>query len=330
LTQQQILAKAGHSGTAAQISNHACLQQQPVQSQTEAEDTAQDYQLQTLVAAVASATAPLWLTTAPAAAGTLLETQLSLLEPGSAAQVVFGDSSAQQLSHLEFTASTQSELVIGDLQLPQLQQLQQLRQLVTAPKPDFNSVAFRSLDFLVHHPLITLGLSVAVSYIVPRAVRAATRWLVVPALVVLALYLAVSSPAATFGFIKTVLGFAISHPVVTSAAILVVLALTLSPYILLAAGAALLLGGSTILPGAIRSLVPKPVQELDRQLGKAQQQIKGPVTQAARSITDLKTKLLGGRKQALVAGFIDSKALLPAPSVSAETADAGLRAGDDK
>ena len=60
---------------------------------------------------------------------------------------------------------------------------------------------------------------------------------------------------------------AISHPVITSGAILVVLAVTLSPYILLVAGAALLLGGSTILPGAIRGLVPKPVQEVRRLWG---------------------------------------------------------------
>ena len=62
-------------------------------------------------------------------------------------------------------ASPQDLAVPGQLQLPLL-------------RNPFDSGAYRVLDFLVHHPFITLGAAFAVYWIVPRTIRFAVRWVV--------------------------------------------------------------------------------------------------------------------------------------------------------
>ena len=62
-------------------------------------------------------------------------------------------------------ASPQDLALLGQLQLPSL-------------RNPFDSGAYRVLDFLAHHPFITLGAAFAVYWIVPRTIRFAVRWVV--------------------------------------------------------------------------------------------------------------------------------------------------------
>ena len=67
-------------------------------------------------------------------------------------------------------ATPQDLAVLGQLQLPSL-------------RNPFDSGAYKVLDFLVHHPFITLGAAFAVYWIVPRTIRFAVRWVVSPWLI---------------------------------------------------------------------------------------------------------------------------------------------------
>lgn len=70
--------------------------------------------------------------------------------------------------------------------------------------PSFSSTPFQILGFLLNHPLITLGLALGVNYIVPRAFRAAVRFLVVPLVIGSVAWVALQNPSAAWGLFRGV------------------------------------------------------------------------------------------------------------------------------
>lgn len=70
--------------------------------------------------------------------------------------------------------------------------------------PSFSSTPFQILGFLLNHPLITLGLALGVNYIVPRAFRAAVRFLVVPLVIGSGAWVALQNPSAAWGLFQGV------------------------------------------------------------------------------------------------------------------------------
>lgn len=194
-------------------------------------------------------------------------------------------------------ASPQDLALLGQLQLPSL-------------RNPFDNGAIGVLDFLVHHPFITLGAAFAVYWIVPRTIRFAVRWVVLPALAFGAIYLALSSPATTFGILKTVFGYFVAHPVVVSGGILILLALSLSPYILALGGVALVLTGGSLIPGPIRGILPAPLQQATQQLEAVQKSMKGPVQEAQRGLSGFTDQLFHKDQKVLKAAFLQSAPLL--------------------
>jgi len=70
--------------------------------------------------------------------------------------------------------------------------------------PSFSSTPFQILGFLLNHPLITLGLALGVNYIVPRAFRAAVRFLVVPLVIGSVAWVALQNPSAAWSLFRGV------------------------------------------------------------------------------------------------------------------------------
>ena len=66
--------------------------------------------------------------------------------------------------------------------------------------PSFNGVPFQILGFLLHHPFVTLALALAVNYVLPRAFRAAVRFLVIPLVLGGVAWVALQNPSAAWGF----------------------------------------------------------------------------------------------------------------------------------
>ena len=66
--------------------------------------------------------------------------------------------------------------------------------------PSFNGVPFQILGFLLHHPFVTLALALAVNYVLPRAFRAAVRFLVIPLVLGGVAWLALQNPSAAWSF----------------------------------------------------------------------------------------------------------------------------------
>ena len=68
--------------------------------------------------------------------------------------------------------------------------------------PSFNGVPFQILGFLLHHPFVTLALALAVNYVLPRAFRAAVRFLVIPLVLGGVAWVALQNPSAAWGFAR--------------------------------------------------------------------------------------------------------------------------------
>ena len=66
--------------------------------------------------------------------------------------------------------------------------------------PSFNGVPFQILGFLLHHPFVTLALALAVNYVLPRAFRAAVRFLVIPLVLGSVAWVALQNPSAAWSF----------------------------------------------------------------------------------------------------------------------------------
>lgn len=174
------------------------------------------------------------------------------------------------------------------------------------------------ISFLVNNPFITLGVAVALYLIVPRVLRFATRYILLPLTVAGGVYLVITNPSTSWRVVTTGVGYITANPAITSIAILGVLALALSPYVLIIGGIALVFSAAS-LPGPLKKLLPAPVVEVERQLDVVRQQVKGPTAQAASKLNSLKDGIFGGKTKALAPAHLDASKLLSAPSlISAE------------
>lgn len=66
--------------------------------------------------------------------------------------------------------------------------------------PSFDGAPFQILGFLLHNPFVTLALALAVAYVVPRAFRAAVRFLVIPLVLGSVAWVALQNPSAAWSF----------------------------------------------------------------------------------------------------------------------------------
>ena len=68
--------------------------------------------------------------------------------------------------------------------------------------PSFDGAPFQILGFLLHHPFVTLALALAVNYVLPRAFRAAVRFLVIPLVLGAVAWVALQNPSAACSFAR--------------------------------------------------------------------------------------------------------------------------------
>lgn len=166
------------------------------------------------------------------------------------------------------------------------------------------------IQFLVNNPFVTLGFAVAAYFIVPRLIRVAVKFVLVPVAIGGVGYLIVTNPSTSLGFAKSTVGYVLANPAITSIAILTALALVLSPYVLVIGGVFLLFSAAS-LPGPLKRILPGPVVEAEKQLNVVRQQVKGPVN-------SIKDSLFGKGSKALAPGHLDASRLLSAPKVQAD------------
>lgn len=153
------------------------------------------------------------------------------------------------------------------------------------PKQGFHlDNPFEIFGFLLKHPIVAAAFGGTLAFAVPRLVRAGIRFIVVPAIGLLVAYLAVSNPSFVWGVASTATSAVVAHPLATSAAILAVSGLLLSPYILFAGAALLLVSGTKVLPPFLRPALPGPVSEAFKQLDVVQGQTRSGLQQLAAAI----------------------------------------------
>ena len=126
---------------------------------------------------------------------TLLTAYSTLLTAGTAA--AYGDSPGMahmQQAWAEGASQPLDALILADFSL----------------LPSFNGQPFQILGFLLNHPFITLGLALAVNYVVPRAFRALVRFLVVPLVLGSIAWVALQNPSTALDLLRGT--FDCEHP----------------------------------------------------------------------------------------------------------------------
>ncbi|DBA76923.1 TPA: hypothetical protein ACH3X1_009520 [Trebouxia sp. C0004] len=174
----------------------------------------------------------------------------------------------------------------------------------------------QAITFLVNNPFVTLGVAIALYLIVPRVLRLATRYILLPAAVAGGVYLVITNPSTSWRVVSSAFGYITANPAVTSIAILGALALALSPYVLIIGGIVLVFS-ATSLPGPLKRLLPAPVVEADRQLDFVREQVKGPTSQAAEKLRSI----FAGNTKALSPAHLDSSRLVSAPRLTESIID---------
>lgn len=143
---------------------------------------------------------------------------------------------------------------------------------------------FQVLGFLLKHPVAALLVGGGLAIAVPRLVRAVIRFIVVPAALLLLLYVVVRNPGFVWGGVSSAVSAVSAHPITTSAVILVASSLLLSPYILVAGIAVVLVTGTKVLPGFMRPALPGPVSEALHQVDLLQGQTRSALDQLAAAV----------------------------------------------
>lgn len=174
----------------------------------------------------------------------------------------------------------------------------------------------QAITFLVNNPFVTLGVAIALYLIVPRILRLATRFILLPAAVAGGVYLVITNPSTSWNVVSSAFGYITANPAVTSIAILGALALALSPYVLIIGGIVLVFS-ATSLPGPLKRLLPAPIVEADRQLDFVREQVKGPTSQAAAKLRSI----FAGNTKALSPAHLDSSRLMSAPRLTENIVD---------
>ena len=142
---------------------------------------------------------------------TLVAAYSTLLTAGTAA--AYGDSPGMahmQQAWAETAVQPLDTLILADFSL----------------LPSFNGQPFQILGFLLNHPFITLGLALAVNYVVPRAFRAVVRFLVIPLVLGSIAWVALQNPSTALDLLRgifdcellSLLGHA--HPLTLPASVL--------------------------------------------------------------------------------------------------------------
>jgi hypothetical protein len=184
-------------------------------------------------------------------------------------------SSGMQLVGLRRAAVAVPKLTLADVTLPQVKQLNDL--------PSLNN-PWQVLGYLLNHPVAALFVGGGLAVVVPRLVRFSVRFILVPAGVALLLYLAARNPGFVWGGVSSTASAVVQHPVATSVVILAGSSLLLSPYILLAGTAVVLLTGTKLLPGFLRPALPGPVSEALHQVDILQGQTRSALDSLASAV----------------------------------------------
>eukprot|EP00208_Stichococcus_sp_RCC1054_P007698 CAMPEP_0206140836 /NCGR_PEP_ID=MMETSP1473-20131121/10794_1 /ASSEMBLY_ACC=CAM_ASM_001109 /TAXON_ID=1461547 /ORGANISM="Stichococcus sp, Strain RCC1054" /LENGTH=311 /DNA_ID=CAMNT_0053535151 /DNA_START=248 /DNA_END=1184 /DNA_ORIENTATION=+ len=154
---------------------------------------------------------------------------------------------------------------------------------------------FAVLGYLLQNPVAALAVGGGAAFIIPRLVRTGVRFVLVPAVLLLAGYIAFSNPQFIWTAATGVTSTVATHPVATSAVILIGSSLMLSPYILLAVLALVLTTGTKILPPFLRPALPGPVSEVFKQVDAAQGQARSAFDQVVGAVRPAPALKDGGR-----------------------------------
>ena len=165
--------------------------------------------------------------------------------------------------------------------------------------PSFHGVSFPDLSkpleldpaafarFTLSNPPAAVAASVAAYVVIPRAAKALTQYVLIPAVALAVTAAVAEDPAGAAAAASAAATQAAEHPTETSAVILALACLALSPYILLAALLALILSGAQLLPEKFPGdqLVPQPVRLANERVGRLQRAA-APAARAARGAVD--------------------------------------------
>lgn len=156
--------------------------------------------------------------------------------------------------------------------------------------PDFDAFDFISdftvptspmafLRFLLSNPYAAVAASVAAYLVIPKAAELLVKYLLAPALILFIAFAAAQHPDETIALVASAVNQAREHPTVTSGVILALLVVVLSPYILVAAAAGVLVSGVQLLPDALKPALPAPVREVEAQVEQLQRAVLPQVKQ---------------------------------------------------
>ena len=149
--------------------------------------------------------------------------------------------------------------------------------------PDIPTTPLEFLEVVTTNPYAAIAASVAAYLVIPKAAELLVKYVLVPALVLLVAYEASQNPDETIALVASAINQARDHPTVTSGIILAILALVLSPYILVAAGVAVIVSGVQLLPDPLKPALPAPVREIETQIEQLQRAV-DPGVKRARAL----------------------------------------------
>ena len=149
--------------------------------------------------------------------------------------------------------------------------------------PDVPTTPLEFLEVVTTNPYAAVATSVAAYLVIPKAAELLVKYVLVPALVLLVAYEASQNPDETIALVASAINQARDHPTVTSGIILAILALVLSPYILVAAGVAVIVSGVQLLPDPLKPALPAPVREIETQIEQLQRAV-DPGVKRARAL----------------------------------------------
>ena len=149
--------------------------------------------------------------------------------------------------------------------------------------PDIPTTPLEFLEVVTTNPYAAVAASVAAYLVIPKAAELLVKYVLVPALVLLVAYEASQNPDETIALVASAINQARDHPTVTSGIILAILALVLSPYILVAAGVAVIVSGVQLLPDPLKPALPAPVREIETQIEQLQRAV-DPGVKRARAL----------------------------------------------
>jgi len=117
--------------------------------------------------------------------------------------------------------------------------------------------ALGALAYAATHPALAAACGLALVWLVPLVVDAAWKFLLFPSLVAVGAIAAMAHPVETLKFLERAAEEISTHPEEVAAALAIATAIALGPYILGAALVALVVSGTTILPSAVKPVLPR-------------------------------------------------------------------------